>query len=311
VTAHLAVRSVSNDKSGMKKPDILSKIVDLRKAVHDWRAESERVAFVPTMGALHAGHVSLVEIAQKAADRTIVSIFINPKQFAAGEDYHRYPRTLDADLWKLGEAGVDAVFVPEVYEIYPIGFATSVSIVGPATASLEDRFRPTHFQGVATVVAKLLIAAEPDVAIFGEKDFQQLQVIRRMALDLALPVEIVGAPIARDANGLALSSRNAYLSEAERGVAPALNAALRNCADRLENGEPVADALDAARAETVAAGFVLDYLELRDAETLAVVKKIDERPCRLLAAAYLGRTRLIDNVAILGLNDSTERRDFD
>ena len=293
----------------MSRPEIFSTIAALRGVIGDWRAESARIAFVPTMGALHAGHISLVEIAQKAADRTIVSIFVNPKQFAAGEDFHRYPRPLEADLEKLGGAGVDAVFVPEVYEIYPTGFATAVSVAGPATAGLEDRFRPTHFQGVATVVAKLLIAASPDVAIFGEKDFQQLQVIRRLVLDLALPVEIIGAPIAREADGLALSSRNAYLSDAERTLAPALNAALRNCAGKIEQGEPIADALDAARAEATAAGFVLDYLELRDAETLAVVKTIDDRSCRLLVAAYLGRTRLIDNVAVLGLSALSDRRE--
>ena len=295
----------------MNRPNILSTIADLRGYLGSWHEAGNRIALVPTMGALHAGHISLVDIARQAADRTLVSIFVNPKQFAPGEDFDRYPRTFETDLDKLGTVGVDAVFAPELGEIYPPGFATSVSVTGPANAGLEDRFRPTHFQGVATVVAKLLIAALPDVAIFGEKDFQQLQVIRRLVADLALPVEIIGAPIAREEDGLALSSRNAYLSAAERAVAPALNAILRLCEAKLGRGEATAEALHAARAEAATAGFVLDYLELRDAETLAPVESPGDRPARLLVAAYLGRTRLIDNMAILGLNSATEKQDRD
>jgi pantoate--beta-alanine ligase len=295
----------------MNQPDVLTSIAVLRGRIGTWREAASRIALVPTMGALHAGHVSLVDIAKDVAERTIVSIFVNPKQFAPGEDFDRYPRTFEADLEKLGAIGVDAVFAPPVTEIYPPGFATTITLAGPAVAGLEDRFRPTHFQGVATVVTKLLIAALPDVAIFGEKDFQQLQVIGRLVADLALPVEIIGAPIAREQDGLAMSSRNAYLSAAERAVAPALNFILRQCETRIRRGEAVASVLDAGRADAAAAGFVLDYLELRDAETLAPVAAPSDRPCRLLVAAYLGRTRLIDNIAILALDAETERKDPD
>jgi pantoate--beta-alanine ligase len=295
----------------MKRPDILPSIALLRARIGTWREAASRIALVPTMGALHAGHISLANIAKDAAERTIVSIFVNPKQFAPGEDFDQYPRTFEGDLDKLGAAGVDAVFAPPVSEIYPPGFATTIMLTGPAAAGLEDRFRPTHFQGVATVVAKLLIAALPDVAIFGEKDFQQLRVIGRLVADLALPVDIIGAPIAREQDGLAMSSRNAYLSASERAVAPVLNAILRHCETGIRGGEAVAGVLDAGRADAAAAGFVLDYLELRDAETLAPVAGPSDRPCRLLVAAYLGRTRLIDNIAILAPNAETERKDPD
>jgi pantoate--beta-alanine ligase len=293
----------------MNRPEILPSIALLRARIASWRAAASSIALVPTMGALHAGHISLATIARQAAERTIVSIFVNPKQFAPGEDFDRYPRTFEADLDKLGAAGVDAVFAPPVSEIYPPGFATTITLAGPAAAGLEDRFRPTHFQGVATVVAKLLIAAAPDVAIFGEKDFQQLRVIGRLVADLALPVDIIGAPIAREKDGLAMSSRNAYLSAAERSVAPALHAILRQCEAAIRGGEAVASVLEAGRADAAAAGFVLDYLELRDAETLAPVDGPSDRPCRLLVAAYLGRTRLIDNIAILAADAETERKD--
>jgi pantoate--beta-alanine ligase len=295
----------------MNQPDVITSIAELRGRIGPWRQQADRIALVPTLGALHAGHLSLVAIAAEAAERTLVSIFVNPKQFAPGEDFEKYPRTFAADLAKLRAAGVDAVFAPPLSEIYPPDFATTITLGGPAAAGLEDRFRPTHFQGVATVVAKLLIAALPDVAIFGEKDFQQLQVLRRLVADLALPVEIIGAPIAREEDGLALSSRNAYLTPAERAVAPALNAILRACETRIYDGEPIASVLEAGRAEAATAGFVLDYLDLRDAETLAPVVAPSERPTRLLAAAYLGRTRLIDNIAILALNAETEGQDRD
>jgi pantoate--beta-alanine ligase len=307
----LAASRDSTDKVAMNRPPVFSTIAELRREIGSWRAAADRIALVPTMGALHAGHISLVEIAQRAADRAIVSIFVNPKQFAPGEDFDRYPRTFEDDLAKLGAVGVDGVFAPAVGEIYPTDFATTVSLAGPAVAGLEDRFRPTHFQGVATVVAKLLMAALPDVAIFGEKDFQQLQVLRRLVADLALPIEVVGAPIAREQDGLALSSRNAYLSAPERAMAPALNAILKQCEAKFARGEALADILEAGRADAASAGFVVDYLELRDAETLAPLDVVGNRPARLLAAAYLGRTRLIDNIAILGLNGATERQDAD
>lgn len=295
----------------MNQPDVITSIAELRACVGRWRQGSDRVALVPTMGALHAGHLSLIAIAAEAAERTLVSIFVNPKQFAPGEDFDKYPRTFAADLERLGAAGVAAVFAPPLTEVYPPDFATTITLGGPAAAGLEDRFRPTHFQGVATVVAKLLIAALPDVAIFGEKDFQQLQVIRRLVADLALPVEIIGAPIAREEDGLALSSRNAYLTPAERAAAPALNAILRACETRIYDGETIASVLDVGRAQAATAGFVLDYLDLRDAKTLAPVIAPGDRPSRLLAAAYLGRTRLIDNIAILALNAETEGQDRD
>ena len=282
----------------MTRPAILPTTAVLRSQLRIWRDARESVALVPTMGALHAGHLSLVEIAKKRARRVVVSIFVNPTQFAPNEDFGAYPRTLEADVEKLASVGADVVFHPAPEEIYPEGFATAITLQGPAVAGLEDRFRPTHFQGVATVVTKLLLMALPDIAIFGEKDFQQLAVIRRLVTDLNIPVEIVGGATVREADGLALSSRNVYLSPEERATAPTLQAAMQRAAVRIRDGESFDAALTAARNKITAAGFELDYLELRNAASLATVKGRYRTGLRMLVAARLGRTRLIDNIEV-------------
>ncbi len=250
------------------------------------------------MGALHAGHLSLVEEAKKRAGRTILSIFVNPTQFAPGEDFGSYPRSLARDVEAFAAAGGDLVFAPEVEEVYPAGFATTVSVDGPAKAGLEDKFRPDHFAGVATVVAKLFQQCRPDLAIFGEKDYQQLKVVERMVRDLDLGVEIVAVPTRRARDGLALSSRNEYLSAQERARASLLYAALVRCRDALRSGAAIGPALAAARGALEAAGFAVDYIDARHAETLAPVAAAGEAPIRLFAAARLGTTRLIDNLAV-------------
>jgi pantoate--beta-alanine ligase len=261
-----------------------------------WRAEGHRIALVPTMGALHEGHLDLVRAARAAAGRVIVSIFVNPTQFAPTEDFAAYPRTEATDLANLAGLGVEAVFAPTVPEMYPEGYATRITVAGPAEG-LESDARPHFFGGVATVVAKLFIACAPDAAIFGEKDYQQLQVVRRMARDLGLPVEVIGHETVRSADGLALSSRNVYLSAEERARAPRLNAALRAAAAAIRTGTPPAEALASATEELTAAGFVVDYVAVRNADSLAAVADPAREPLRLLAAARLGRTRLIDNIA--------------
>jgi pantoate--beta-alanine ligase len=271
-------------------------VAALRRAVAEWRNAGERVALVPTMGALHAGHLSLVDLARKHAGRVVVSIFVNPTQFAPNEDFSRYPRTFDEDR-RLLEGAADLVFAPSVEEMYPPGDATAVTPAGPAAAGLEDRFRPSHFTGVATVVAKLLIQAMPDVAVFGEKDYQQLKVVTRMAADLHLPVRIVPGPTMRDADGLALSSRNRFLSPDERRRAAEIHAVLARCARAIRGGSSVEAALADGRDRLRRAGFALDYLEARDAETLAPATK-GSGALRLLVAAKIGATRLIDNVAV-------------
>src|SRR3712207_1922995 len=269
-------------------------VTELRRTVADWRERRNRIALVPTMGALHEGHLSLVRLARKRADRIVASIFVNPTQFAPNEDFSQYPRTFEDDCAKL--AGLaDLVFAPAVEEMYPPSTATTVVPAGPATAGLEDRFRPTHFQGVATVVAKLLIQAMPDIAIFGEKDYQQLKVITRMARDLHLPVRIVGGPTVRERDGLALSSRNRYLSPGERAQAPRMHAALKDCAAAIGAGADLAEAVGMALTALETAGFNVDYLEARHAETLEPIASTADGPVRLLAAARLGATRLIDN----------------
>lgn len=269
--------------------EIVRTIKHLRTAVGQWRAAGQTVALVPTMGALHAGHIALVGAALAAADRVVASIFVNPTQFAPHEDLARYPRDEAGDVAKLAGAGAHLVWAPPVSEMYPDGFATRIVVEG-AALPLEGAFRPHHFGGVATVVCKLLAAATPHVALFGEKDFQQLAVIRQMVRDLALPVAIQGVPTVREDDGLALSSRNAYLSEDERYVAPMLYKAISEVA-RGRDPREAADGL-------LAAGFTkVDYLEVRDAETLAPFDPAAGRPGRVLAAAWLGRTRLIDNVA--------------
>lgn len=276
-------------------PQIFRHISDLRRAVRQWRAAGETIALVPTMGALHAGHLSLVEAAQAKAQRVILSIFVNPTQFAPNEDFSAYPRTFDADVEKLALVGGDACFAPLAAEIYPEGFSTRIIPGGPACAGLEDRFRPDHFAGVAQVVAKLLNIVQADFAFFGEKDFQQLAVIRQMAADLNIPTEIFGAPTLREKDGLALSSRNIYLNPDERARAVTLSIALRDSAEQIRAGRPIDEVLAGAARDIAAVGFALDYLEARDARTLAPAASVEAGQIRLLVAAKIGRTRLIDN----------------
>jgi pantoate--beta-alanine ligase len=247
---------------------------------------------------LHTGHLSLVDEARRVAERVIVTIFVNPTQFGPNEDFTRYPRTLPADCEKLAGVAADLVFAPAVEEMYPSGFCTTVSLEGPAKAELEDHFRPTHFTGVATVVTKLLNQAQADVAVFGEKDYQQLLVIRALARDLDIATRIIGSETLRDPDGLAMSSRNVYLSTEDRARAPALHRALAEAARRIAEGEVVGHVMGEAREAIVGAGFDIDYVEARHAETLARVARRHDGPIRLLAAARLGATRLIDNVAV-------------
>ncbi|MFA5963578.1 MAG: pantoate--beta-alanine ligase [Sphingomonas sp.] len=271
-------------------------IAELRDAVATFRGEGARVALVPTMGALHAGHMALVEAAKRPGTRIVASIFVNPKQFGAGEDLGRYPRKEIADARMLGEAGCDLLWLPPVEAMYPDGFATTVSVAG-VSEGLDGAARPGHFDGVATVVAKLFNQVTPDIAYFGEKDFQQLAVIRRMVADLDMHVEIAGVPTQRDDDGLALSSRNIYLDDAERARAVALPRALGVAARAIEKGGAPEAAVAAARDALAAAGFVVDYVTLVDAETLN--EQPDQaRPRRLLAAARMGSTRLIDNIEV-------------
>jgi pantoate--beta-alanine ligase len=279
----------------MTAPEIVTTVAELRARVAGWRRKGERVGLVPTMGALHAGHLSLVGMIRTRTDRVIASIFVNPTQFAPHEDFDRYPRALEDDAAKL-DGAVELVFAPAVREMYPEGFATRVDVAGPA-AGLESDFRPHFLSGVATVVSKLLIAAMPDVAIFGEKDYQQLLVIRRMTADLGLPIAILGAPVVREADGLALSSRNAYLSPEQRIVAGRLNAVLKAVIARARAGQ-LGGAEEYGVNALLKAGFdSVDYLALRDKETLQPVVSL-ARPARILAAAKIGGTRLIDNMEI-------------
>lgn len=276
---------------------MVRKTADLRAQVAAWRGGGEAVALIPTMGALHEGHLSLLRVAREHADRVVASLFVNPRQFGAGEDFTAYPRDEDQDRRLLAGAGCDLLFAPEASDIYPEGFSTTVVVTGIAD-EMEGAIRPGHFAGMATVVAKLLIAAAPDVAVFGEKDYQQLQVIRRLARDLDLPVEIVGAPIVRDADGVALSSRNAYLTGTQRTVAPALHRALLRAAERVAESEAITAIEAEGIAALKAAGFDgVDYFEVRSPNDL---KRLGpgraKAPARILAAALLGKTRLIDNL---------------
>ena len=273
-------------------------VLALRRAVMGFKAAGETVALVPTMGALHDGHLALVRLARRRARRVVVSIFVNPAQFAPHEDLASYPRSFEADLAALTQANVDLVFAPSVEAMYPPGFGLRIVPEGPAKVGLEDAFRPHFFTGVATVVAKLLIQCAPDIAVFGEKDFQQLKVVTQLARDLDLPVKIIGAPIVREKDGLAMSSRNAYLSGEERTAAPTLYRVLKDCAGRIKRGELPARVLDEGGAAIERAGFALDYLEARHAETLQRIERIGDGPIRLLVAARIGKTRLIDNVAV-------------
>ncbi|MFC6487102.1 pantoate--beta-alanine ligase [Nitratireductor sp. GCM10026969] len=277
---------------------IVRTVPDLRARVRAWREEGARIAVVPTMGALHEGHLSLVRAALRRADRVIVTLFVNPKQFNSASDLAAYPRTEEEDAAKLAPLGVDILYAPGAEEMYPEGFATTVS-VGGVSEGLCGAFRPGHFDGVATVVTKLLLQAGADLAFFGEKDFQQLQVVRRLVRDLDIPVEIVACPTVREEDGLAISSRNVRLSERERQIAPKLAGVLHQAAGRIGAGAAVDRTLADARSAILAAGYErLEYLELRTEDGLAPLSSLD-RPARLLAAAWLGEIRLIDNVQVM------------
>ena len=282
-----------------RRPKMAGTVASLRRSVARWRDAGATVALVPTMGALHRGHLSLVRLARRRADHVVVSIFVNPAQFAPTEDFSSYPRTFATDLAMLAEAQADLVWAPKsVGVMYGQGFATRIVPEGPAVAGLEDRFRPDFFKGVATVVAKLFTQTMPDIAVFGEKDYQQLKVVTRMARDLDLPVRVVGAPTVREGDGLAMSSRNVYLSAEERAVAPVLHRVLTLCAARIAKGRPIATILGEGREAILRGGFDLDYLEARHAETLLPIRSARNGPVRLLVAARLGKTRLIDNVGV-------------
>lgn len=277
---------------------IVRSVAEIRAQIGHWRAAGDNIAVVPTMGALHEGHLSLVRAAKGRAKRVIVTLFVNPSQFNNAEDLARYPRDEAADSARLEAEHVDMLFAPDVAEMYPEGFATKVS-VSRLSEGLCGAHRPGHFEGVATVVTKLLLQTQADSAFFGEKDYQQLSVIRRLARDLDIPVEIVGVPTVREADGLAMSSRNVRLSETARKQATAMAEALRAAGAAIEAGQPVSSAVDAAKTTLLTAGYSqVEYLELRDAETLEPVSKLD-RPARLLAAGWLDGVRLIDNIAVL------------
>jgi pantoate--beta-alanine ligase len=270
----------------------------LRRALDGLRVRKATTALVPTMGALHDGHGSLVRLAQRRATRVIVSIFVNPTQFAPTEDFGSYPRTWKSDVATLAAENVDLIWHPDVKVMYPEGFATRIVPEGPATAGLEDRFRPHFFGGVATVVGKLFTQCRPDFAIFGEKDFQQLRVVTQMARDLDLGVKVIGSKTVRERDGLAMSSRNVYLSPEQRRIAPELHRTMKECAKRLRAGEAIGLVM-AGGAELIRnTGFDVDYLEVRHAETLAPITSIKDGPMRMLVAARLGPTRLIDNIAV-------------
>ena len=277
---------------------IVRSVAALDHAIGAFRAAGESVALVPTMGALHAGHLALVRRAQARADRVVASIFVNPAQFAPNEDFSSYPRTFESDIAALEANRVDLVWAPPREAMYPPGFATRVEVKGPAIAGLEDRFRPHFFGGVATVVAKLLAQCRPDFALFGEKDYQQLKTVARMAADLDLKVKIVGVATVREKDGLALSSRNVYLSPQQRAAAPALYRILKASAERIAAGEPIAKVTSEGQLALEEAGFAVDYFEARHTETLGRIEALADGPIRLLAAARLGKTRLIDNVGV-------------
>lgn len=274
-------------------------VPELRKRVQRWRELHQKIAFVPTMGNLHAGHIALVKRAHELAQRVVVSIFVNPLQFGPGEDFAHYPRTLDADKLQLAIAGVDLLFVPDVETMYPQGSAQTTRVAVPGLSGiLEGEHRPGHFEGVATVVCKLFNCVQPDVTVFGEKDYQQLQVIRRMVRDLCMPMEIAGVPTIREPDRLAMSSRNQYLTRAEREIAPVLYHRLRETADALQDGANDFAALErAAAAQLGEAGFRPDYVAVREAGTLDTPTDATRRLV-VLGAAWLGKARLIDNIVV-------------
>jgi len=278
-------------------PRVLRTVQTLRRALQPWRSGST-IALVPTMGALHRGHLVLVREARRRARRVVVSIFVNPTQFAPAEDFASYPRRFAEDMAALRAEKVDLVWTPTPATMYPDGFATRIAPQGAAAAGLEDKVRPHFFGGVATVVAKLFTQIQPDFALFGEKDYQQLCVVTQMAKDLDLSVKIVGVPTVREADGLALSSRNAYLTDSERTVAPQLYRVLKTAAADIKGGAPIESVLTAGRAKIQLAGFALDYLEARHAHSLVPAIARKDGPIRLLVAARIGKTRLIDNIAV-------------
>jgi pantoate--beta-alanine ligase len=273
-------------------------VADLRQTVRAFRTAGHTIGLVPTLGALHDGHTALVREAKKRVDRVITTIFVNPTQFAPNEDLTKYPRTEESDLAKLRAVKADVLFAPSLEVIYPQGFATTVSLAGPAVAGLEDRFRPTHFAGVATIVAKLFTQSGADIAMFGEKDYQQLMVVTRMARDLDLPIRVIGIETVREEDGLAMSSRNRFLSPADRAAAPVLYQTLRRTADGMIAGDAFEALLAAGRQAIITAGFKLDYLEARHAASLVPITTLASGPVRLLVAARIGQTRLIDNMGV-------------
>ena len=278
--------------------ETVAELAQLRARIAAWRRAGLRIGFVATMGALHEGHLSLVRKAHALADRVVVSIFLNPLQFAPSEDFASYPRDEAGDCAKLRAVGAHLVYLPSAEQMYPEGFATRVA-VGGLSEGLCGRTRPQFFSGVATVVLKLFNQVRPDVSVFGEKDFQQLKVIERMVRDLDLDIEIVGAPIVRERDGLAMSSRNAYLSASERAIAPELYRTIRELAQEIAHGAAIDEAIGAGRKRLSALGFVVDYLEVRDSESLRPLTQLGSGEARVFVAATLGRTRLIDNVAIV------------
>lgn len=285
-----------------EKLKIIRTVNDLRKQTAKWREAGKSIALVPTMGALHEGHLSLVKLAAKKADKVVVSIFVNPAQFGPNEDLARYPRDEAGDLKKLSTSGCDLVWAPSVAEMYPDGFSTRIQ-PGTAAEGLEGAYRPHHFGGVATVCCKLFSQVTPDVAIFGQKDYQQLCVLLQMVRDLNLPLKITGAPTRREKDGLAMSSRNAYLTPEEREIAPQLYAALSELAERIGSGADIVSSVANAKLKIKAAGFQkIDYVEVRDAESLQTVDDMSDTmpksPLRILAAVWLGKTRLIDNIGV-------------
>jgi pantoate--beta-alanine ligase len=278
-------------------PKIVRNITSLRRETARWREEGLSYAIVPTMGALHEGHLDLVREGFKRADRVVVSIFVNPKQFGAKEDLSRYPRDEEGDVEKLSSEGVPLIYAPTPDSIYPLDFATTIHIEGPAMVGLEDKYRPHFFDGVATVVSKLFIQSGADFAMFGEKDYQQLMVVTRVAKDMNIPIVVVGITTRREDDGLAMSSRNRYLSKTERTQATAIHKNLQQAAEKIRGGINQQTATRAASRSLTTLGFKVDYVTARNAETLAVPQSADE-PLRLIAAAWLGKTRLIDNIAV-------------
>jgi pantoate--beta-alanine ligase len=281
-----------------RDPIVARNLPALNEALNVFRAAGETVALVPTMGALHEGHLGLVREARRRCKRVAVSVFVNPTQFAPHEDFESYPRTWDTDLAKLAAENTDLIWNPDVKTMYPSGFASRIVTDGPAIVDLEDRFRPHFFGGVTTVVGKLFIQCRPNVAVFGEKDYQQLRVVTQMARDLDLGVDVVGLGTVRESDGLAMSSRNVYLSAEERAIAPILHQTMQDTAAQLRAGVALSTTLAAGATRITTAGFALDYFEARHAETLQPIESLKDGPVRLLVAAKIGTTRLIDNIGV-------------